>query len=245
VGLQNKVALVTGVDAAVGVAIARRLLDEGARVGACRAGTSRPAGSTADLPPDVVVLEGDIAAPADAGRIVAAVIERFGRLDILVNFGAARRIIGTVLDVSDVDFAEEMKADLRSVMVLSAAAIPVMAQGGGGAIVNVSSIAAAGLKGRALRSSSKAALAALTRAMAQDHGADGIRVNALLLGPVQEGEPMARAEQPGIPVREGTLKQLPTPADVAAATHFLVSDDARCITGALLPVDGGRSLPTF
>ena len=138
-----------------------------------------------------------------------------------------------------------MKADLRSVMVLSAAAIPVMARGGGGAILNISSIAAAGLKGRALRSSSKAALAALTRAMAQDHGAEGVRVNALLLGPTQEGEPTPRRGQPGIPIREGALRQMPTPADVAAAAHFFVSDEARSITGALLPIDGGRSLPTF
>ena len=244
-GLQGKVALVTGIDSTVGVALARRFVDEGAQVAACRAETSRPRASTAELPAQAVMLEGDPAVATDAKRMVDAVAERFGRLDILVNFGAARRIVGTVMEVSDEEFAEEMKADLRSVMVLSAAAIPLMARGGSGAILNISSIAAAGLKGRALRSSSKAALAALTRAMAQDHGADGIRVNALLLGPVLEGEPMARAEQPGIPVREGTLRQMPTPPDVAAAAHFLVSDEARTITGALLPVDGGRSLPTF
>ena len=88
-------------------------------------------------------------------------------------------IIGTVLEVSDADFEEEMRADLRSVMVLSAAAIPLMIRGGGGAILNISSIAAAGLKGRALRSSSKAALAA--RAIID------IRDWACIISSLQEG----------------------------------------------------------
>jgi NAD(P)-dependent dehydrogenase (short-subunit alcohol dehydrogenase family) len=245
VTLQNKVALVTGIDSAIGLAIARRFVAEGAQVGGCRVETSRPRVNPADIPPQAVGLDGDVSLLADATRMVETLADRFGRLDVLVNFGAARRIIGTVMDVTDTEFEEEMKADLRCVMVLSSAAIPVMAKGGGGAILNISSIAAAGLKGRALRSSSKAALAALTRAMAQDHGADNVRVNALLLGPIQEGPVAPRADQPGIPFREGALRHIPTPDDVAAAAHFLVSDEARSITGALLPVDGGRSLPTF
>lgn len=80
--------------------------------------------------------------------------------------------------------------------------------------------------------------------MAQDHGAAGIRVNALLVGPTG-AEATPREQPPGIPIREGTLAHLTTPADVAAVAHFLGSDEARSITGALLPVDGGRSLPTF
>ena len=243
--LQGKVALVTGVDSEVGAAIAHRFAVEGAQVGACRGAGSRPGATPAGLSSEMLVLDGDCCVPAEAQRMVEALVERFGRLDIVINYGAARRIIGTVMEVSDEDFNEEMRVDLRSVMVLSAAAIPVMARSGGGAIVNISSIAAAGLKGRALRSSSKAALAALTRAMAQDHGEQGIRVNALLVGPTQDGPPAPRAATPGIPDRQGPLGEINTSADVAAAAHFLVSDEARRITGALLPVDAGRSLPTF
>jgi NAD(P)-dependent dehydrogenase (short-subunit alcohol dehydrogenase family) len=162
-----------------------------------------------------------------------------------VNFGAARRIVGTVMDISDEEFEEEMRADLRSVMVLSAAAILLMERSGGGAIINVSSIAAAGLKGRALRSSSKAALAALTRAMAQDHGPQRIRVNALLLGPTLSADEGLRGAQLERMTRESILGEVNIPEDVAAAALFFASDEARRITGALLPVDAGRSLPTL
>src|SRR5579871_3892950 len=244
-GLKGKVALVTGIESAIGTAIARRFVEEGAQVAACQGAGTRSSTAPPGLFSEIEILYGNIADRDQAQHMVNAVVDRFGRLDILINYGAARRIIGTVLEISPGEFDEEMRADLASVIVLSAAAIPLMERSGGGAILNISSIAAAGLKGRALRSSSKAALAALPRAMAQDHGANGIRVNALLLGPVQEGAPVARADTPGIPIREGTLAHVTSPEDVAAAAHFLVSEEALAITGVLLPVDGGRSLPTL
>jgi NAD(P)-dependent dehydrogenase (short-subunit alcohol dehydrogenase family) len=110
--------------------------------------------------------------------------------------------------------------------------------------VNLSSILNNGGKGRALRSASKAALASLTRAMALDHGSQNIRVNAVLVGPTLTRDIMARTEQVQRLVEEAPLGQLHTPDDVAAAVYFLASDEARRITGALLPLDAGRSLPT-
>jgi NAD(P)-dependent dehydrogenase (short-subunit alcohol dehydrogenase family) len=187
------------------------------------------------------MLEGDLCLPDDAQRMVDTLAERFGRLDVLVNHGAGGRLVGTVLDVTEEDFREAMAGDVWSVMALCSAAIPLMRKGGGGAIVNIASVGWQGLKGRPLRASSQAAAVTLTRSMAMDHAAEGIRVNALLLGPTLTSttSPQQAAEL----ARRSPMGQLHTPEDVAAAALFLVSDDARMITGALLPLDAGRSLP--
>lgn len=243
--LAGKVALVTGIESETGAAIAHRFVAEGAKVAACIGAGTRAPSPRSDPPTPVQTLEGDIRIPSDSERIVASVFDQHGRLDILVNYGAARRVVGTIMDISDEDFDEEMAADLKSVIVLSRAAVPAMAKGGGGAIVNISSIARAGVKGRALRSASKAALSSLTRAMALDHAAQGIRVNAVLAGPTLTSDLLARPEQVRQLESEAPLGQLHTADDVAAAVLFLASDESRRITGALLPLDAGRSLPSF
>lgn len=243
--LDGKVALVTGIESETGAAMARRFAAEGARVAACMGAGTRASSPHEVSPESVQTLAGDIRVPADAERIVASVLENYGRLDILVNYGAARRVVGTIMDITDEDFDEEMAADLKSVIVLSRAAVPAMEKGGGGAIVNISSIARAGVKGRALRSASKAALSSLTRAMALDHAAQGIRVNAVLAGPTLTADLQARPEQLRQLESEAPLRRLHTTDDVAAAVLFLASDESRSITGALLPLDAGRSLPSF
>ena len=243
--LDGKVALVTGIESETGAAIAQRFAAEGAKVAACVGAGARTPLPRRDSPESVQTLDGDIRIVSDAERIVAGVLDNYGRLDILVNYGAARRVVGTIMDITDEDFDEEMAADLKSVIVLSRAAVPAMAKGGGGAIVNISSIARAGVKGRALRSASKAALSSLTRAMALDHAGQRIRVNAVLIGPTLTADLQARPEQVRQLESEAPLGQLHTPEDVAAAVLFLASDDARRITGALLPLDAGRSLPSF
>jgi NAD(P)-dependent dehydrogenase (short-subunit alcohol dehydrogenase family) len=126
-------------------------------------------------------------------------------------------------------------------IALCSAAIPLMAKGGGGSIVNIASVGWQGLKNRPLRASSQAAAVTLTRSMAMDHAAEGVRVNALLLGPTLTSTttPAQHAEQ----VKRSPMGKLHTPEDVAAAALFLASDESRMITGALLPLDAGRSLP--
>lgn len=240
-GLQGKVALVTDIGSDTGAAIARRLVEEGAQVAGCP-GAGVRAGS-AQAPPGVTLIEGDLRVPADAQRIVDAVAERFGRLDIIVDHGTGGRLVGTVLDVTEADFQEAMASDVWSVMALTSAALPLLRKSGGGAIVNIASIGWQGLKGRPLRASSQAAVVALTRSMAADHAEEGIRVNGLLLGPTLTSRtPPAQAEELA---RKAPLGQLHTPEDVAAAALFLASDESRLITGALLSLDAGRSLPTI
>lgn len=245
---QDKVALVTGIDAEIGRAIAVALAREGAGiVGCCR---SADQGREAILAIEraggkAILIEGNVARDGDAELAVKRAVDEFGRLDVLVNYGAARRVVGTIMEISDEDFAEEMEADLKSVISLSRRAIPVMTKNGGGTIVNLSSIAGWGVKGRALRSASKAALSSLTRAMALDHAQQNIRVNAVLIGPTLTSDMRRRTDQVKLLEAEAPLKRLHTPEDVAAAVLFLASDEARSITGVLLPVDAGRSLPSF
>jgi len=250
--LQGKVALVTDVDSAGGAAIIRRFVKEGAQVAACPAGGGQPLGPASEageIPPDVLRLEGDVCVPGDAERIVNGVVERFGRLDVLVNHGGGGRIVGTILDISRDDFNQAVNGDVWSVISLSKAAIPIMVGAGGGSIVNITSIGRVGLKERPLRATDAGALSTLTISMALDHGEQGIRVNALLLGPTQTTEPPEDPE-----ARKALLSRfrghaplgtLHTAEDVAAAALFLASYESRRITGALLPVDAGRSLPSF
>lgn len=242
--LDGKVALITDIGSENGLAIARRFAVEGARVAACAGAGIRASPMPKDLPGDVLPLGGDVCLPADAQRMVDTVADRLGGLNILVNHGAGGRLVGTILDAREEDFREVMAGDVWSVITLSAAAIPLMRKGGGGgSIVHIASIARLGLKGRPLRSASQAALSALTRSMAHDHADDRIRVNALLLGPtLSAAMPAAQIEEL---VSRAPLGELHTPEDVAAAALFLASDEARMITGALLPLDAGRSLPGF
>ena len=246
--LHNKVSVVTAVDSEIGRAIALSFAREGAKVvGCCKSSDKGKEALRAieDMGGAALLVEGDVSKITDAESIVAKAVKQLGRLDVLVNYGAVRRVVGTIMDISEEDFDEEMAADLKGVISLSRCAIPAMAQNGGGAIVNLSSIAAYGVKGRALRSASKAALSSLTRAMALDHAHQNIRVNAVLIGPTLTSELSRKPEQVKLLEDEAPLKRLHTPEDVAAAVLFLASDEAKQITGALLPVDAGRSLPTF
>lgn len=238
----------TGFDSETGQAIAVALAAAGARIaGCCRSAEAgqQSVRAVEAAGGQAVALTGSPAKIADAEKIVQGALERFGRLDVLVNYGAARRIVGTIMDITEEDFNEEMAADLKSVIFLSRYAIPAMIRQGGGSIVNLSSIAASGVKGRALRSASKAALNALTVAMALDHGPDNIRVNALLVGPTLTSDMKKRSDDIGPMEQQAALKKLHTPEDVAAAVVFLASEEARRLTGVLLPLDAGRSLPTF
>ncbi|HEY3118788.1 MAG TPA: SDR family oxidoreductase [Chloroflexota bacterium] len=241
--LKDKVAIVTDIGSESGQAIAARFVAEGAQVGGCRGAGVRAEPIPKTLPDGVLALEGDIGVVADAQRMVDTVVQRFGRLDILVNHGAGGRLVGTVLDAKEEDLREVMAGDVWSVIALSAAAIPAMRKVGGGSIVNIASIARLGLSQRPLRSASQAALGALTRSMAIDHAADNIRVNSLLLGPtLTPNTPPAQREQWE---KTDPMHKVATPEDIAAGTLFLASDESRVLTGALIPLDAGRSLPNW
>jgi NAD(P)-dependent dehydrogenase (short-subunit alcohol dehydrogenase family) len=190
------------------------------------------------------VFPADVTRSDECRAMVDEAVRRWGRLDILDNnVGIESR--GTVVEESEAQWTRVMEVNVTSMMLTGKHAVPAMAKTGGGAIVNISSISALRPRGLTAYSASKGAVIALTRAMAIDHAAQGIRVNCIAPGPVYT--PMVYASGMSDEVRERRRRASPlglegTAWDVAYAALFLVSDEARYITGVLLPVDGGVTI---
>ncbi|WP_416899956.1 MAG: SDR family NAD(P)-dependent oxidoreductase [Minwuia sp.] len=187
----------------------------------------------------------DIAQEDQCRDLVAATVAAFGRLDCLDNnVGIGSR--GSVVEMSQSDWQRVMRINVETMMLLSKHAIPAMMESGdGGAIVNVSSISALRPRGLTAYTASKGAVIALTRAMAVDHGPDGIRVNCVAPGPVytpmvyQRGmSDAARAARS----KASVLGVEGTGWDVGMAVRFLLSAQSRYVTGQTLVVDGGVTL---
>jgi NAD(P)-dependent dehydrogenase (short-subunit alcohol dehydrogenase family) len=186
----------------------------------------------------------DLTSAADCAALVEAAAGRWGRVDVLDN-NVGIEGAGTVLQTTDEDWDRVIAVNVRTVVNASRAVVPVMADGGGGAIVNLSSISATRPRGLTPYSTAKGAVLALTRAMAVDHAAQGIRVNAIAPGPIYT--PMVAAGGMSDELRERRRAASPlgvegTGWDVGYAALFLASDEARYITGCTLPVDGGVSI---
>jgi NAD(P)-dependent dehydrogenase (short-subunit alcohol dehydrogenase family) len=193
---------------------------------------------------EAVALEADLTRDEDCAAMVKTALDRFGRLDFLDNnVGIGSR--GSVVDETQENWRRVMQVNVETMFLASKHAIPAMIRGGGGAIVNVSSISALRPRGLTVYSASKGAVIALTRAMAVDHGRDGVRVNCVAPGPMytpmvyQRGmSPEARERR-----RRASVLQLEgTGWDIGQAVRFLLSEHARYITGQTLVVDGGATL---
>ncbi len=189
--------------------------------------------------------EGDVSEDAQCAAMVAAAVERFGRLDLLDNnVGIGSR--GSVVTEEAEVWRRVMRINVETMFLASKHAIPAMIEtGGGGAIVNVASISALRPRGLTAYSTSKGAVIALTRAMAVDHGLDGVRVNCIAPGPVYT--PMVYGAGMSDQAREqrrkaSVLEREGTGWDIGQAVRFLLSDQALYITGHTLVVDGGATL---
>ena len=193
---------------------------------------------------EAAVFVADVTSTDDCRAMVAEAIGRWGRLDILDNnVGIGGR--GTVVEVAEEEWERIMRVNVTGMMLASKHAIPAMAKSGGGAIVNISSISALRPRGLTAYSASKGAVIALTRAMAIDHAADGIRVNCIAPGPVFT--PMVYAGGMTDETRDRRRRASPlgiegTGWDIGYAALYLVSDEARYVTGVVLPVDGGVTI---
>jgi NAD(P)-dependent dehydrogenase (short-subunit alcohol dehydrogenase family) len=193
---------------------------------------------------EAAVSEADVTRGEDCRAIVEEAVRRWGRLDVLDNnVGIGGR--ASVVDVDESAWDHLMRVNVTSMMLASKHAIPAMARGGGGAIVNISSISALRPRGLTPYSVSKGAVITLTRAMAVDHAPQNIRVNCIAPGPVYT--PMVYAGGMSAELRE--RRRLASPLgiegsgwDIGHAAVFLASDEARYITGVVLPVDGGVTL---
>jgi NAD(P)-dependent dehydrogenase (short-subunit alcohol dehydrogenase family) len=252
-GLSGKVAIVTGGGAANdgignGRAAAILLARAGAKDLVVDLDADRAARTVEMIEADggtAVPFVADVTDEGQARAMVDAALARFGRLDCLDNnVGIGGR--GSVVDVSPQDWRRVMQVNVDSMFMASRHAIPAMKEtAGGGAIVNVSSISALRPRGLTAYSTSKGAVIALTRAMAVDHGPEGIRVNCVAPGPVYT--PMVYSRQMSPAGREARRRASVlgiegTGWDIGHAVRFLLSAEARYITGQTLVVDGGATL---
>jgi NAD(P)-dependent dehydrogenase (short-subunit alcohol dehydrogenase family) len=188
-----------------------------------------------------------VSSAADCAAAVAGLVAAFGGLDILANVaGIIHR--HTVVDFPEDAWDREIAVNLKSIFLLGKYAIPVMAAGGGGAIVNVSSSLGvlAGPR-QAAYCASKGAIIALTKAMAIDHAGAGVRVNAILPGGTETEMLLGEAAALGISANDlrahwsdRPLGRVARPEEIANGILFLVSDLASYATGSILAIDGGR-----
>jgi NAD(P)-dependent dehydrogenase (short-subunit alcohol dehydrogenase family) len=246
--LKEKVAIVTGAGSSgpgvgTGKAISVLFAREGARllladVSKERAAETleqvREAGAEADT------VTADVSSEAGCREVVRAAVDRFGRLDVLVN-NVGIVAGGSITDLSEEDWHRVLDVNLGSMVWMTKHAIPAMVAAGGGSIVNLSSIAAARGSGSVPYAASKAGVEGLTRDVAVTHGPEGIRVNCILPGHIYT--PMVASmsdEDRELRRRIGALETEGTAWDVAWAAVFLASDESRWITGVSLPVDAGN-----
>ena len=186
----------------------------------------------------------DVTDGAACAAMVATAVARYGRLDLLDNnVGIGSR--GSVVEETEANWQRVMRVNVDSMFLTAKHAIPEMIRAGGGAIVNVSSISALRPRGLTAYSVSKGAVIALTRAMAVDHGRDGIRVNCVAPGPVYTPMVYERgmtADARDQRRRASVLAIEGSGWDIGNAVRFLLSAQARYITGHVLVVDGGATL---
>lgn len=188
---------------------------------------------------------GDVSKPADCAAAVAEAVRLWGRLDILVNNVGISGPPGDATAVDPEAWDHGMAVNVKSVMLMAKYAVPEMRKQGGGAIVNLASVA--GLQGGhpgLLYATTKGAIVQMTRAMAAHHGGDLVRVNAVAPGYVYTPMVASRGMTEELRRQRATaamLKVEGTAWDVAEAACFLASPAARWITGVTLPVDAGRS----
>jgi 3-oxoacyl-[acyl-carrier protein] reductase len=244
--LEGKSALVTGASRGIGAAIASELAHRGAAVAVNYAGSAdAAAGVVASIEAAggrARAFQADVCDAEACAALVQNTAAEFGSLDILVNNAGITRD-GLLVRMSDEDWEAVIRTNLTGAFTMTRAAAKLMMKARSGAIVNVSSVVGlVGNAGQANYAAAKAGMIGLTKSVARELAPRSVRVNAVAPGFIETDMTAGLADS----VREVALGQIAlrtfgTPSDVAAAVAFLVSDDAKYITGQVLAVDGGMT----
>ncbi len=258
--LSGKVAIVTGAGSSgpgIGTGKATSILfaREGAKVLLVDVEASRAEETLATIEEEggeASVFEADVSRSDECRAMVDATLERYGAPSILFNnVGVNARRGGSGADLEEEEWARVIDTNLKGMMLTSGHTVPAMAKGGGGSIINVSSTAGIRAGPEVSYSAAKGGVISLTKSMAMHHGRENIRVNCIVPGHIYT--PMVASiaasmwnkpvteEDRDIRRRAGALGTEGTAWDVAWAVVFLASDEARWISGAVLPVDAGLS----
>jgi NAD(P)-dependent dehydrogenase (short-subunit alcohol dehydrogenase family) len=250
--LDGKTAIITGGSSGIGLATAILFAQQGANVVIAARQPERGRQALKQISASgaqALFTACDVRRVADCQKAVKTALDAFGRLDILFNNAGVIYVQRTVENTSDQEWADTLDINLNGAFFMSRCAIPHMAKTGGGLIIHNASVF--GLKagsGVAAYCAAKGALISLTKAMAIDHATQNIRVNCICPGSVETpllqdemealgGEALMRPEF----AARHPLNRISSPAEIARAVLFLASDDSSFITGAAIPIDGGRS----
>lgn len=247
--LAGKVAIVTGAGSVTegignGRATAILFAREGAKVllvGRSRERTQPTLDAIEAEGGEAAIFLGDVTRSENCAAMVANAVERWGKLDILHN-NAGMSGPGTILEIEEEFWDEVIRANLTSTMLACKAAIPVMAEGGGGAINITSSLSAIRPVHLTSYSTAKGALITLTAGLAMDHAAQGIRANCIIVGPMYTPSVWSRGMSDELRDRRRRASPMGregTGWDTGWCAVYLASDEARYVTGVAIPVDGG------
>ncbi len=254
-GLGGQAVLLAGASRGIGLAAARAFAAEGCRIALVARDAARLEEAArqvcAGSPPDVLPLPGDATRSGDAARIVRGTLDRFGRIDALVNLvGGSRGHPG--IEAPDGDWDAVLASNLRAAITMTRLVVPSMQERRSGVIVNVASIFGREWGGAASYNAAKAALIAYSKSCSRELAPHGIRVNSVAPGSIFfPGGSWDRRRQadPGaiddFVKRELPLGRFGTPEEVAAAILFLASKPASLLIGVCLNVDGGQSRSLF
>jgi len=248
--LENKVAIITGSTKGIGKATAMIFIEEGAKV--VVVGTNEERGNATvreilDAGGEAFFQKTNVTDETSLDALVKATMDKYGQIDILVNNAGVSGTTANMNDITSDEWNTVLSTNLTAPFMLCKKIIPIMETQGAGAIVNVASMASTGAgRGGLAYTTAKHGLLGLTRQMSLDHGRNGVRINAVLPGPIAT-EMIARVL--AIPQHPVCMKIKMSPAaragepeEVGKAILFLASEDASFIHGASLAVDGGYTI---
>jgi 3-oxoacyl-[acyl-carrier protein] reductase len=247
--LAGKAAIVTGGASGFGAEIARAYAREGARVVILDLNAAGAEAVAAEIGDHAVALGGDVTRKADVEASVKLALNRFGRVDVVVNNAGWTYRNKPLLDVTEEEFDKAFAINVKSIFLMTGAVVPQMRKQKSGRIINIGSTA--GLRprpGLTWYNATKGAVNLMSKSMAVELAPDGIRVNCIAPVMGETGLLEAFMGMPDTPENRAKfistipLGRLSTPSDIANACVYLAGDESEFLTGVILPVDGGRTI---